>query len=50
MFGRRAAFWVAVGGVSILSAVALEMAADKIPNEGLRRLAGYAHRGPSGGA
>ena len=50
MFGRRAAFWVAVGGVSVLTSVALELAADKTKSEGLRRLVGYAHRGPSGGA
>lgn len=48
MFGRRAAFWVAVGGTAILANLAVEVAADKIPSEGLRRLVGYLHRGPGG--
>lgn len=50
MAGRRAAFWLAVGGVSILANLAAEIAADKLPAPGLRRLVGYVHRGPSGGA
>ena len=49
MFGRKAAFWVAVGGVSILAHAALELAADKIPALGLSKLVAYIHRGPSGG-
>lgn len=50
MFGKRAAFWLAVGGTSILSHVALEIAADKLPFLGLSRLVAYIHRGPTGGA
>ncbi|RGC64985.1 hypothetical protein C5N14_30815 [Micromonospora sp. MW-13] len=50
MFGKRAAFWGAVAGVSILSHVALEIAADKLPFLGLSRLVAYIHRGPTGGA
>lgn len=43
--GRRAAFWVAVGGVSILSGFVLELAARKIPNQGFQRLVGFIHSG-----
>lgn len=50
MFGKRAAFWLTVGGVSILSHVALEIAADRTPFTGLKRLVAYIHRGPTGGA
>lgn len=49
MFGRKAAFWVAVGGVSILAQAILEFAADKVPSLGLSRLVAYVHRGPSSG-
>jgi hypothetical protein len=48
MAGRRLAFWVAVGGVSILSNFALELLADKVPSLGLARLVEYTHRGPGG--
>jgi hypothetical protein len=48
MFGRRAAFWVTVGGVAILSNFALELAAEKIPQLGLRRFVAFTHRGPGG--
>lgn len=50
MFGRRASFWGAVAGTAILANLAVEIAADKLPSEGLRRLVGYLHRGPVGGA
>lgn len=46
---KKAAFWLAVGGVSILANFALELAADKVPSLGLSRLVAYIHRGPSGG-
>lgn len=45
MFGKRAAFWIAVGGVSILSQFAAELAADKFPQLGLQRFVAYAHKG-----
>jgi len=48
MFGKRAAFWVAVGGVSILSHAALQMAADYIPSLGLGRLVAYINRSGNG--
>ena len=46
---RKASFWVAVGGVSILANFGLELAAAKFPALGLRRFADFTHRGPSGG-
>ncbi len=46
---RRAAFWIAVGGTAVLANFVMELAADKIPNPGLRRLVAYVHRGPAGG-
>lgn len=49
MFSRKAGFWVAVGGTAILANFLLELAADKINNQGLRELVAYIHRGPSGG-
>jgi|WetSurMetagenome_2_1015567.scaffolds.fasta_scaffold127250_2 hypothetical protein len=48
MLGRKAGFWVAVGGTAILAHFLLELAADKIPSQGLRDLVGYIHRGPGG--
>lgn len=47
--GQRAAFWVTVGGVSILSQFLVELAADKFPSLGLARLVAYIHRGNNGG-
>lgn len=46
---RRLAFWGTVAGVSIAANFALELAAAKIPNAGLRRLADFVHRGPATG-
>lgn len=43
--GRRAAFWVAVGGVSILASFTLELAARKISNTGFQRLVNFVHSG-----
>lgn len=48
MFGKKLAFWVAVGGVSILSQFALELASDKFPALGLERFTQYTHRGAGG--
>lgn len=44
MPGRGAAFWVAVGGVSLLASLALNMAADRIPSPGLREFRDYVTR------
>ena len=45
---RRTTFWLAVGGVSILANLALEVLADKVPNLGLSQFVAYTHRGPGG--
>lgn len=42
---QKAAFWVAVGGVSILSSFALELAARKFPQLGLTRFVSFVHAG-----
>lgn len=42
---RKLAFWVAVGGVSILANFAVEYAAAKLPSGGLRNFVGMLHRG-----
>jgi hypothetical protein len=46
---KKAFFWLAVAGVSVMSNFALELAADKLPSLGLSRFVAYIHRGPSGG-
>lgn len=48
MLGRKASFWLAVGGVSILASFGLELAARKLPVAGLRRFADFVHCGPGG--
>jgi hypothetical protein len=45
MFARRASFWLAVGGVSLISQVLLEVATEHWPDSGLAKLTAYAHRG-----
>ncbi len=45
---RRASFWVAVGGVSILANFALELVARKVPSLGLARFVEFTHAGPGG--
>lgn len=42
-------FWIAVGGVSILSNFALELATTKFPALGLQRFTAFTHQGPGGG-
>lgn len=42
---RRAAFWVAVGGVSILANFLLEVVSDRVPSLGLRQFTAYSHKG-----
>lgn len=44
MPGRGLAFWAAVGGVSVLSLVLLNVAADRLPISGLVELRDYAVR------
>lgn len=44
MRGRPAAFWLAVGGTSILSLLALNLAADRLPVPGLETLRDYITR------
>jgi hypothetical protein len=46
---RRLAFWVAVGGVSILSNLGLEIAANRFHSPGLKRFAALTHLGAAGG-
>lgn len=50
MFGKKLAFWVAVGGVALLSSFALELAAAKTKLPGLQKLANFVHNGPGGSA
>jgi hypothetical protein len=49
VLGKKAAFWVAVGGVSLLAQFGVELLSDKVPALGLGRFVEYIHRGPSGG-
>jgi len=46
VFGRRAAFWLAVGGVSLIAPFALNQAADKLPFRGLKRFRDYIYCAP----
>jgi len=48
MLGRKASFWVAVGCVAVLSNFALELAARKLPFEGLKKFNNFTHCGPGG--
>lgn len=41
---RQLAFWLAVGGVSLISPLLLNLAADKVPVPGLRDLNDYLTR------
>jgi hypothetical protein len=50
MLGRKASFWLAVGGVSILANFTLELARAKLPSLGLDRFTSFVHQGPGGGA
>jgi hypothetical protein len=42
---RRATFWGAVAGVSILANFAVELIADRFPQVGLAKFVAYTHRG-----
>jgi hypothetical protein len=43
---KRFTFWLAVGGVAILSNFAVELAAQKVPLPGLRDFVAFIHSGP----
>ena len=45
MRGQRLAFWLTVGGVSILANFGLELVEYKVPQLGLRRFAAFTHLG-----
>lgn len=45
---RRASFWLAVAGVSVLSNLGLEVLAHRTRNPGLMRLAALTHLGAGG--
>lgn len=45
MGGRRASFWLAVAGVSILASFGLEVVASKVPQLGLARFVAFTHHG-----
>lgn len=49
MFGRRAAFWLAVAGVATLTPFAINLAANKLPLPGLRRFRDFIYCAPSQG-
>jgi hypothetical protein len=46
---KKASFWLAVAGVSILANFGLELLAEKVPSLGLSRFVAFTHRGPSEG-
>jgi hypothetical protein len=41
---NKALFWITVGGVSILAPFALQMAADNLPIDGLKRFVAYIYK------
>lgn len=43
MFGRRASFWIAVGGAAVLTPFALRLAAMKVPVPGLQRFINFTY-------
>jgi hypothetical protein len=45
---RRASFWFAVAGVSVLSNFGLELLARKVPIPGLQQFVAFVHCGPGG--
>lgn len=48
MGGRKAAFWLAVGGTAVLANFGMELAARKLPWPGLKRFVAFIHYGPGG--
>lgn len=49
LFGKRAAFWLAVGGVAVMANFAVELLAQKAPIPGLRQFVAFTHCGPGTG-
>ena len=47
---RKIAFWGAIGGAALMAQFTVELAADKLPFQGLKDFVAYIHRGPSGGS
>lgn len=45
---RRAGFWLAVAGVSVLANFGIELLAAKVPVPGLRQFVAFVHCGPGG--
>lgn len=45
---RKASFWLAVAGVSVLAQAGLELVARYVPSQGLQRLVSFVHCGPGG--
>jgi hypothetical protein len=45
MAGRKASFWLAVAGVSILANYAVEVAASNVKSPGLARFVAFTHKG-----
>jgi hypothetical protein len=43
--GKRFTFWLAVGGVSLLTQFGIELLADKTSSAGLKSFVNYVHRG-----
>lgn len=43
--GKKLAFWVAVGGVSVIANFVMEYAAVKLPSGGLRNFVSFLHSG-----
>jgi hypothetical protein len=41
MFGRKASFWVTAGGAAILAIAVVQFAADRVPNDGLKRFRSF---------
>jgi hypothetical protein len=44
---RKAGFWLAVAGVSILANFGLELVSEKFPQAGLSRFTAFTHKGVS---
>jgi hypothetical protein len=49
MFGKKAAFWVAVAGTAVLANFGMELAARRLPHKGLARFVEFLHNGSGTG-
>lgn len=43
LLGRKAGFWIAVGGAAVLAPFTLQLAACKLPLPGLRRFLNFTY-------